>query len=709
MEEPLTSARDGDETLTSPGDPSGSDGWTMRAGRASLRCSMLAAGAFAVVASLPAPATAASQAVLASPAIAASNAASRTSRPASARARNRRCHRRSCRRRHTPAKQRAPREAPTALPAPPPAPTTRPAPPAGYQEPTALLSSQRASAARSTASRLSASASRATTFGASDAGASATTLVLYDTSNTWGWLGELYAMGAGNLASHFGAVTAEPVVDYQAGQVNGYTATIYIGSSYGEPIPTAFLNDALSTTHPVIWAGWNVWQLSGAWGSPADQAFQAKYGWDPSSSWVDSQDNPATVSYKGQAFTRNALDGASILAPHLTNPAAVTVLAQANCGAPGAPVTCGPLAQSSGTSFPWAIRSANLTYVGEIPFSYMSETDRYVAFSDLLFAALAPSAEPSHRAVVRLEDISPDSDPTRLRQFANYLSNQKVPFTVNVVPKYVDANGYETGGTPQSITLSQAPEMVSALKYVQSKGGTLSQHGYTHQYSDVANPYNGVTGDDAEFFRARCSTTPSPPYAFDLPCQSSDWIVWTGPLPGDSSSWAAGRVETGRKLFKQAGLTVPKLWTTPHYFASATDYYAIDQIVPTARYERGIFFSGLLSGQPVDYSHMFGQFFPYAVNDVYGEKVIPENLGDYEPIAMNNNPPRCPQDIIDNARLNLAVTQGVASFFFHPEAETPASSPCYTGATDSLAYLKQTVAGIKKLGYTFVAPTNLLG
>ena len=72
------------------------------------------------------------------------------------------------------------------------------------------------------------------TWGASGA---ATTLVLYDTTDAYGWLGELYAMGAGNLATHFGTVTAEPVVDYVQGQVNDYTATIYLGSTYNEPIP----------------------------------------------------------------------------------------------------------------------------------------------------------------------------------------------------------------------------------------------------------------------------------------------------------------------------------------------------------------------------------------------------------------------------------------------------------------------------------------
>ena len=567
------------------------------------------------------------------------------------------------------------------LPAPPRAPSSHPKERAGYQAPSALTKKPGQGTATAQLSALAAP-SQASTWGSGPA----STLVVYDTTGTWGWLGELYAIAGGNLASHFGRITAEPAVNYVAGQVNNYTATIYIGSTYNEPIPVAFLNDVLSTSHPVIWAGDNPWQLSGTAGSTADQAFIAKYGWDPSTSYFDTTDNPVTISYKGQTFTRNSANGANVLAPHVITASAVTVLGQANCTG-----TCAPIAQTTGTSFPWAIRSANLTYVGEVPFSYMSETDRYVAFSDLLFPALAPSAQPTHQALVRFEDVSPASDPTALMNIANYLSSQHIPFSVNVIPEYTDPNGYYNNGTPQTITLAQAPAVVTALKYMLSHGGTLNDEGYTHQYSNVANPYDGVSGDDAEFFRAQCSTTQNPPYNFQAPCQNADWVIWTGPLPGDSQSLAAGRAQSAKALFTQAGLTVPSVWVTPHYFATAADYAGINSVYST-RYEREIFASGQLSGTP-DYTKIFGQFFPYVVHDVYGEKVIPENLGDDEPAAMNNNPPRTPADIIHNAQVNLAVTQGVASFFFDP------SNP--------LTDLQQIVTGIKGLGYTFVSTSGI--
>ena len=584
------------------------------------------------------------------------------------------------------------------VPAPPAPPKGLPKQRTGYRPPTVRPKrhGQQGAAATKTAAATAAAANvtaaavipppQAKTWGASG---SATTLVLYDTTNTWGWLGELYAIGAGNLATHFGKVTAEPVKDYAAGQVNNYTATIYIGSTYNEPIPQSFLNDALSTTKPVIWIGDNIWQLTGSSGSAADTAFEAAYGWDPATSYFDTADTIASVSYKSQSFTRNTANTGGILAPHLTTASHVSVLASANCA-----TTCNEIAQTTGTSFPWAIHSGNLMYIGEVPLSYIATTDRYVAFADLLFDDLNPTAAPSHEALVRLEDISPESNATDLTAYASYLKSQGVPFSMAVIPDYLDPTGYYNNGVPVAETVAQSPAIVSALKTAVTDGGTIVEHGYTHQYSNIANPFSGVTGDDFEFYRAQCSTTATAPYNFVTPCTDSDSVIEEGPLPSDSQSWAAGRVKTGRALFKAAGLPTPTIWTTPHYAASAADYAGIDQTY-TTRYEEELFFGGQLTGAAINYSHVFGQFFPYEVHDLYGTTIVPENLGDYEPTAEYGNPPRLGQDIINEAHQNLAVTQGVASFFIHPD-------------DDPLSVLEQIVTGIKALGYTFESPSALV-
>jgi uncharacterized protein YdaL len=276
--------------------------------------------------------------------------------------------------------------------------------------------------------------------------------------------------------------------------------------------------------------------------------------------------------------------------------------------------------------------------------------------------------------MLRLEDISPNSDPTELRSMADYLSSQNIPYGINVIPVYKDPKGTYNNGTAETITLVQRPLVVSALKYMLAHGAVLMDHGYTHQYSNVANPYNGVTGDDFEFFRAHVDTANN--------------VVYDGPVAEDSALWAQNRVTAALLQFTLAGLPAPKIWTTPHYAASAADYKVFAKSF-NARLERSLYFSGTLGGT-ADPNRYIGQFFPYVVKDVYGTTVLPENIGNYEPEAYNNHPARLPADLIASAKANLAVRDGFASFFYHPYYPVQP--------------LKDTVDGIRALGYTFVSP-----
>src|SRR5205085_2704929 len=160
-------------------------------------------------------------------------------------------------------------------------------------------------------------------------------LVLYDTTGEYGDLGELYAVQAGNLASHFGAWQATPVTKYTPGSAAEHLLTIYVGSTYDEPLPAAFLADVAAGAR-VLWLG-------------------------------------------------------------------------------------------------------ALTYVAEVPFTYVTFDDRYLVLTDLLYELLAPSTPARHRALVRIEDVGPHSDPAQLRQIADYLHSRNVPFAVAVFPVYDDA------------------------------------------------------------------------------------------------------------------------------------------------------------------------------------------------------------------------------------------------------------------------------
>jgi uncharacterized protein YdaL len=489
-------------------------------------------------------------------------------------------------------------------------------------------------------------------------------LILYDSTGPYAWLGQSYATMVANLASHFGSWTAKPVASYAAGDVNRYRATIYIGSTYDEALPASFLADVPTSTKPVVWIYDNIWRLTAA-----TPDFQSRYGWmwwqfSSCSSCGGNQSPVARIDYKGQSLARNTLNDGGIMDYSVVDPAKASVLATA--------------VRNDGTSFPWAIRSGNLTYIGENPFSYFSEGDRMMAFADLLFDALAPSTPVRHRALLRLEDITPESDPDELRAIADYLSAKKIPFGFGVSPLYKDPKGTYNGGKALTRKLKDAPELVSALKYLQSKGGVMVEHGYTHQYSNVPNPYNGVSGDDFEFYRT---------------VENADHTLWfQGPVKEDSTKWALGRVEDAGKEFTAAKLAIPTIFEFPHYAGSVVDYKAIATKF-TTRWERSLYPLGVLTGGTPDYTRVTGQLFPYAVRDVYGSRVLPENLGNVEPEPFYQYPVRFPADIIRDAQRNLVVRDGFASMYFHPFW--------------NIQYLKDTVEGIQQLGYTFVSPESV--
>jgi uncharacterized protein YdaL len=494
-------------------------------------------------------------------------------------------------------------------------------------------------------------AATGTAVGGATTGASA--LILYDTTGQWGWLGEAYATMTANLTSQFGSWTAKPVSEYQAGDVNRHTATIYVGSTYDEPLPTTFLDDVATSSKPVVWMYNNIWQLTSRMPTFADT-----YGWMWSGYDLRKVDG---VTYKGVDLSRDPNNGAGIMNYATLGPD-VKVLAQAK--------------GTDGSTFPWAVRSRNLTYIGEIPFAYFNEGDRMMVFADLLFDTLAPTRSERHRALVRIEDVSPTSDPARLRAIADYLSSKKVPFSVATIAQFRDPK--KVMGNSTQIRLVQRQQVVSALRYMQSKGGVIIEHGWTHQYSNLANPYNGVSGDDTEFYRVRENADKT--------------LTWVGPVPEDSPSWVRGRLDGAAIDFLLAGFAQPKIFEFPHYTASATAYREVAKRF-TTRYDRTLYFPGVLTGGTVDHSRIVGQMFPYVVKDVYGTKVLPENLGNIEPEDWFQYPKKLPADIIRDAKRNLVVRDGFASFYFHPFLD--------------ISYLKETVEGIQAAGYTFVSPTSL--
>jgi len=255
--------------------------------------------------------------------------------------------------------------------------------------------------------------------------------------------------------------------------------------------------------------------------------------------------------------------------------------------------------------------------------------------------------EENRRAMVRFEDISAKTSSVALNQLSDYLSAKQIPFTMAVVPIYRDPLGVFNNGVAEEIPISEAPNLLDSLQYATARGGHILMHGVTHQYSDMQNPTSGVTADDYEFWD----------------------VVNNRPVSEDSVAWTADRIQAGRDVFASVGIT-PYAWETPHYQGSPNTYAALG--AGATRYERSFYYTSTnpqlnLDTNNPDRDFSIGQFFPYIIeSDHYGQKVLPENLGNFVyDIGQNANVVMW-NDLYENAKYAFVVRDGFASFYFHP-------------------------------------------
>lgn len=221
--------------------------------------------------------------------------------------------------------------------------------------------------------------------------------------------------------------------------------------------------------------------------------------------------------------------------------------------------------------------------------------------------------------------------------------------------------------------MSRNKKLVSALKYMVERGGEIVLHGYTHQWRDQPNPKSGVSAEDYEFFRVRLD--------------AGGRQVLEGPVPEDSLEWVGERVGKALLELKSAGLS-PVAWETPHYLASELDNRYFGRYFKLMVH-RGIYFVD--DGGTLRFSN---QFFPYPIEtDYYGQRIAPENLYCYAASAYMGEPPSTVPAMLYQARLNQAVRDGWASFFFHWYQD--------------IRVLKELVRGLKNMGYEFVTLGSL--
>ncbi|MBL0385075.1 polysaccharide deacetylase family protein [Tumebacillus sp. ITR2] len=270
---------------------------------------------------------------------------------------------------------------------------------------------------------------------------------------------------------------------------------------------------------------------------------------------------------------------------------------------------------------------------------------RYTAFGELSFAIadslfdfFGVDVKPLHEAYVRIEDIHPMRSPEEIRNITDFLSGEGIPFLLGVIPIY------QNGG--ERVVLSDRPELVQALQYAQSKGGTIIQHGTTHQY------YLSETGEGYEFWDSANK----------------------GPIP-DEDTYITDKLELGLKVLLENKL-YPVAFEPPHYAMTRHGYEI------AARY-----FSTVVGNLQITDTSFVTMEPPYGITNSYqgGLTFYPENGG----YVYEEHPSVVPEMLANMKKVEI-VRRSQTGFFFHS----------YLPLQD----LKELVKGMKESGLT---PFNL--
>ncbi|MEW5895735.1 MAG: DUF2334 domain-containing protein [Candidatus Omnitrophota bacterium] len=516
-------------------------------------------------------------------------------------------------------------------------------------------------------------------------------LVLYDapSGQAYSKLGKIYGVMMLNLLGHFEAdVDLLAIHEYTQGTVDLYDAIFYLGSYYGNPIPDAFLSDAFNTTRTVVWFKYNIWQL--AWNGSYD--FNGKFGFSflglRGLNGVPSVQNPNpgffdTIQYKNKSMVKyyNFIPETGVV---MADPdVGVTQINNAALAELIVPVD-NPVTSER---VPYVVKSGNFWYFADLPLSFIGPRDRYLVLCDMLHDILGTNHEESHRAMVRLEDVGFLTYPENMETLSDYFQTQNIPFSIALIPHYLDPNGAYNDGVPMDVALAESAELLFSLQYAVARGGSILMHGFTHQYSNIPNQYTAVSGDDFEFWLTTANT----------------------PVTEDSVEWAQQRIQSGIDEMFFVGIT-PFAFEFPHYQGSPKSYQAAGNLFPT-RYERSFYYTSdtpqlNLAAEDPNRDFAAGQFFPYVIlKDYYGKRVLPENLGNIEydisHIDPTSNVVYTWQDLATNADFALTVRDGFASFFFHPfwlEGDL---------GTPGFADLQSLVQAITALGYTWTGANSL--
>ena len=535
------------------------------------------------------------------------------------------------------------------------------------------------------------------------------------------YFGRVHAMYLDNILGHFPSLQTilSPVSKYKAGDIESCKASIYLGTYYDAPVPEAFIKDVVSTKKHIAWAGYNIWKLGDK--NLAD-IFGVKFT-GLTALDKDKRDEKGRpgfyrfYSYRGEEFEKygewDVKDAQRFNAAfEIGKFEIIDPTYQGNV------LSWARHTNAAYPEIPYALHDAkgsrNHWYFGDSPFSFMVESDRYLIFADLLFDILGETPRRTSGpkpALFRVEDVHAMVPMWQLFNMVDVLKKHSVPFSMTMIPIFTDPFGHVIDDPANRfVPVTRDGTFREFINYSRDAGATFIYHGVTHQYGQHLNPFNGMSGDDFEFWDRVNNTA----------------------IEKDNVPFVQSRLEDGLQLFELAGIR-PVAWLSPHYQASPLCYnlfgqlftwnagratyfpyiksqampvpesLTMDRVASSGRGERARYTADL--SVKYDASQLpNGQFYPYEIfGDSYGQRIIPENVGNVQSF-MNEQVFKVltVDGMIANMKRNRVLRDSWASFFIHPFTLESHANEGLGAFPGDVREVERLIAATREYGYEFI-------
>lgn len=536
-------------------------------------------------------------------------------------------------------------------------------------------------------------------------------------------IGEIHAM---MLQSTLGAFRSwnfsrKVISAYSRGELRECDAVFYLATNFNQTPPESFLTELSESSAkiPVVWFNYKFSAFAEVLKkNQKDPGFDVPYIIQADSVPGPQNENPGFYSqfdYKGETFFK--LSKWNPIANSFESSPEINLVKISEDAKTRVKVLSTARHDKTNNIIPYAVQSGNIWYIADSPFSFVHYEDRFYIFCDLLWDILGEEAPKERVALVRIEDIHPKLIYKDMKWVWDYLSKEKVPFTIAMIPFYSDLFGNTTGShIPVFSPVDKFKNFVGLMKYAQNRGADFVMHGTAHSVGCLLSGYDGESGADYEFWLYPENT----------------------PLPFDSVDWVTRRLEMGIRVFQEMGIK-PIGFEAPHYAASVLDYMVFAKMFQW-QYHRSIFMpfevqrdTGLpkhlrafnckpeecgeerrsilrnlkVTADHTAFSGINSPFITY--RDVYGQSIVPETLGMIDFVFYSSKtwrPVSTPDDIIRRAKKLKVIRGAVASFFWHPLVldsknvyyqENPGSFEAFGGKKS----LSLVINGLRDLGYVF--------